>query len=233
MNIAENRLPQDGRIKIKFGGKDVDIRVSSLPSQFGERIVMRLLNKTDANYEMSSLGMEKEELSKYSELIKNPNGIILITGPTGSGKSSTLYASLHELNTEDRNIITIEDPVEYQINGVSQVQAKSDIGFTFAEGLRSILRQDPDIIMVGEIRDEETARVAIQASLTGHLVFSTLHTNDAPSAVTRLLDMGIEPYLVSSTCLGFMAQRLLRVLCPKCKKKESAHQCAQSPKNGV
>ena len=221
MNIAENRLPQDGRIKIRFGGKDVDIRVSSLPSQFGERIVMRLLNKTDTKYEMGVLGMEQKELEEYKELVGNPNGIILITGPTGSGKSSTLYASLNELNEETRNIITVEDPVEYQIPGINQVQAKPEIGLTFAEGLRSILRQDPDVIMVGEIRDEETARVAIQASLTGHLVFSTLHTNDAPSAVTRLVDMGIENYLVTSTCLGFMAQRLLRVLCLSCKKKTS------------
>ena len=221
MNIAENRLPQDGRIKIRFGGKDVDVRVASLPSQFGERVVMRLLNKTDTNYEMSSLGMDQEDQNKYQELLKNQNGIILITGPTGSGKSSTLYASLNDLNTETRNIITIEDPVEYQINGINQVQARPDIGLTFAEGLRSILRQDPDVIMVGEIRDEETARVSIQASLTGHLVFSTLHTNDATSAVTRLIDMGIENYLVTATCLGFVAQRLLRVLCPSCKKKKS------------
>ncbi len=221
MNIAENRLPQDGRIKVRFGGKDVDVRVSSLPSQFGERVVMRLLNKTDTNYEMSSLGMDRAERDKYKKLLKNQNGIILITGPTGSGKSSTLYASLNELNEETRNIITVEDPVEYQINGINQVQARPDIGLTFAEGLRSILRQDPDVIMVGEIRDEETARVSIQASLTGHLVFSTLHTNDAPSAITRLIDMGIENYLVTSTCLGFMAQRLLRLLCPSCKKKVS------------
>ncbi len=219
MNIAENRLPQDGRIKIRFGGKDVDIRVSSIPSQFGEMVVMRLLNKTDTKYEMTSLGMDEEEREKYKALLKKPNGLILITGPTGSGKSSTLYASLNVLNEESRNIITIEDPVEYQMNGINQIQTRSDIGLTFAEGLRSMLRQDPDIIMVGEIRDEETARVSIQASLTGHLVFSSLHTNDAPSAVTRLIDMGIENYLVTSTCLSFMAQRLLRVLCPACKKK--------------
>ena len=221
MNIAENRLPQDGRIKIRFSGKDIDIRVSSLPSQFGERIVMRILNKTDVKHEIETIGMENSIQEKYVKMLKNPNGIILITGPTGSGKTSTLYASLNILNEEVRNIITVEDPVEYQIEGISQIQAKSDIGLTFAEGLRSILRQDPDVIMIGEIRDEETVRVAIQASLTGHLVFSTLHTNDAPSAVIRLLDMGIEPYLITSTCLGFMAQRLVRVLCPSCKVKES------------
>ncbi|RME87857.1 MAG: type II secretion system protein GspE [Candidatus Hydrogenedentota bacterium] len=221
LNIAENRLPQDGRIKIRFGGKDIDIRVSTLPTQYGERVVMRLLNKTDTKYELENIGFEKEVYDTYTKLLDLPNGIILITGPTGSGKTSTLYASLARLNDESRNIITVEDPVEYQIDGISQVQAKSEIGLTFAEGLRSILRQDPDVIMVGEIRDEETARVAIQASLTGHLVFSTLHTNDAPSGVTRLLDMNIEPYLITSTCQAFMAQRLVRVLCPHCKKKTS------------
>ena len=219
LNIAENRLPQDGRIKIRTGGKDIDIRVSSLPTQFGERIVMRILNKTDANYELEKIGMDTEIYNVYKNLIQNPNGIILITGPTGSGKTSTLYASLNILNQESCNIITVEDPIEYQMEGINQVQAKSEIGLTFAEGLRSILRQDPDVIMVGEIRDQETARIAIQASLTGHLVFSTLHTNDAPSAVNRLLDMGIEPYLITSTCLGFMAQRLVRALCPHCKIK--------------
>ena len=218
MNIAENRLPQDGRIKIRFSGKEIDVRVSSLPAQFGERLVMRLLNKTDVRYELDSIGFSSEMLTQFRKLISQPNGIMLITGPTGSGKTTTLYASLTELNDESRNIITVEDPVEYQMDGISQVQARSKIGFTFAEGLRSILRQDPDIIMVGEIRDEETARVAIQSALTGHFVFSTLHTNDAPSAVTRLLDMGIEPYLIASTCRGFMAQRLLRKLCVHCRK---------------
>lgn len=218
MNIAENRLPQDGRIKIRFSGKEIDVRVSSLPAQFGERIVMRLLNKTDTKFELDGIGFDQEMITTYRNMIQQTNGIVLITGPTGSGKTTTLYASLTELNDEARNIITVEDPVEYQMNGISQVQARHKIGFSFAEGLRSILRQDPDIIMVGEIRDEETARVAIQSSLTGHLVFSTLHTNDAPSAVTRLLDMGIEPYLIASTCRGFMAQRLLRRLCPNCKK---------------
>lgn len=221
LNIAENRLPQDGRIKIRFGGKEIDIRVSTLPTQYGERIVMRLLNKTDTKYELESIGFDAKVLERYKKLLDLPNGIILITGPTGSGKTSTLYASLTRLNDESRNIITVEDPVEYQIDGISQVQAKPEIGLTFAEGLRSILRQDPDVIMVGEIRDEETARVAIQSALTGHLVFSTLHTNDAPSGVTRLLDMNIEPYLITSTCQAIMAQRLVRVLCPHCKKKAS------------
>lgn len=219
MNIAENRLPQDGRIKIRFGGKDIDIRVSSLPTQFGERLVLRLLNKSEYNFSIDSIGFEKPILAQYQKLVREPNGIILITGPTGSGKTTTLYASLMEVKDEGNNIITVEDPVEYQISGISQVQAKPKIGLSFAEGLRTILRQDPDIIMVGEIRDEETARVAVQSSLTGHLVFSTLHTNDAPTAINRLLDMGIEPFLITATVRGIMAQRLLRVLCPECKKK--------------
>jgi general secretion pathway protein E len=218
LNIAENRLPQDGRIRVRFGGNDIDIRVSSLPTQHGERLVLRLLNRTTSKYELSAIGFEKETYEQFIETINQPNGIVLITGPTGSGKTTTLYAALTRLNSPERNIITVEDPIEYQIEGIGQVQARSKIGFTFAEGLRSILRQDPDVIMVGEIRDEETARIAIQSSLTGHLVFSTLHTNDAPSAVTRLLDMGIEPFLVTSTCRGIMAQRLVRKLCPHCKK---------------
>ncbi|MCS6985066.1 MAG: type II secretion system ATPase GspE [Leptospiraceae bacterium] len=221
LNIAENRLPQDGRIKIRFSGKEIDIRVSCLPTVFGERVVMRLLNKTDTKFDLATIGFDQPTYEKFVKLLSYTNGIILITGPTGSGKTTTLYAALSRLNDETRNIITVEDPVEYQIPGISQVQARHKIGLTFAEGLRSILRQDPDVIMVGEIRDEETARVAIQASLTGHLVFSTLHTNDAPSAVTRLLDMGIEPYLITSTCRGFMAQRLVRKLCPSCKKAKS------------
>lgn len=219
MNIAENRLPQDGRIKIRFGGKDIDIRVSSLPTHFGERLVMRLLDKSTQEFELEKIGFDPNTHDAFKKLLDEPNGIVLVTGPTGSGKTTTLYAALNYLNEESRNIITVEDPVEYQVSGVSQVQARPKIGLSFAEGLRSILRQDPDIVMVGEIRDEETARVAVQASLTGHLVFSTLHTNDAVSAVTRLLDMGIEPYLVTSTCRGFMAQRLLRRLCNECKKK--------------
>ena len=221
MNIAENRLPQDGRIQSRLGGKEIDIRVSSLPSQFGERIVMRILNKTDAKFTLESIGFEKPIHLQYKKILESLYGIILITGPTGSGKTSTLYASLTHLNQEIKNIVTVEDPIEYQIEGISQTQAKPKIGLTFAEVLRIILRQDPDIIMVGEIRDQETARVAIQSALTGHLVFSTLHTNDAPSAITRLIDMGIENYLVASTCIAFMAQRLLRLLCKKCKKKSS------------
>lgn len=222
MNIAENRLPQDGKIKIRFGGNDIDIRVSSLPTQFGERLVLRLLNKTEYKFNMNNIGFEDRVLKTFKKLINEPNGIILITGPTGSGKTTTLYSSLQEINDEARNIITVEDPIEYQINGISQVHARPKIGLTFAEGLRSILRQDPDIIMVGEIRDSETARVAIQSALTGHLVFSTLHTNDAPSSISRLLDMEIEPYLITATIRGIMAQRLLRVLCPHCKKKTKA-----------
>lgn len=218
LNIAENRLPQDGRIRLRFSGNDIDIRVSSLPTQHGERLVLRLLNRTAAKYDLATIGFEKETYDLFIETINHPNGIVLITGPTGSGKTTTLYAALMRLNSSERNIITVEDPIEYQIEGIGQVQARAKIGFTFAEGLRSILRQDPDVIMVGEIRDEETARIAIQSSLTGHMVFSTLHTNDAPSAVTRLLDMGIEPFLVTSTCRGIMAQRLVRKLCVHCKK---------------
>ncbi|MCC5813319.1 MAG: type II secretion system ATPase GspE [Leptospira sp.] len=217
LNIAENRLPQDGRIKLKLAGKDVDIRVSIIPCQYGERIVMRVLNKTDQKYSLETMGLYSDMLKTIRELIYRPHGIILVTGPTGSGKSTTLYSALSELNTEERNIITCEDPVEYQIDGISQMQMQEKIGLTFASGLRAILRQDPDVVMVGEIRDQETARISIQASLTGHLVFSTLHTNDAASAVTRLVDMGIEPYLITSTVLGFMAQRLVRTICPDCK----------------
>ncbi|MDF3821517.1 type II secretion system ATPase GspE [Leptospira sp. 96542] len=217
LNIAENRLPQDGRIKLRLAGKDVDVRVSIIPCQYGERIVMRLLNKTDQKYSLDSMGFNEKLLNSFKELIYKPYGIILVTGPTGSGKSTTLYSALTEINSEERNIITCEDPVEYQMDGISQMQMNDKIGLTFAAGLRSILRQDPDVVMVGEIRDEETARIAIQASLTGHLVFSTLHTNDAASAVTRLVDMGIEPYLITSSVLGFMAQRLVRVICKECK----------------
>ncbi|MDH4263793.1 MAG: type II secretion system ATPase GspE [Spirochaetia bacterium] len=223
LNIAENRLPQDGKIKIRFGGNDIDIRVSSLPTQFGERLVLRLLNKSEYDFNIENIGFEKNILDTYKKVIDEPNGIILITGPTGSGKTTTLYASLQKINDESRNIITVEDPVEYQINGISQVHARPKIGLSFAEGLRSILRQDPDVIMVGEIRDEETARVAIQSALTGHMVLSTLHTNDAPSSISRLLDMGIEPYLITATVRGVMAQRLLRVLCQKCRVKVKAN----------
>jgi len=217
LNIAENRLPQDGRIKIKLSGKDVDIRVSTIPTSYGERVVMRLLNKSDASYRIDSLGFFDTIKQQILKMIMEPNGIFLVTGPTGSGKTTTLYAFLTELNQVVRNIITVEDPVEYEMDGISQMQMQDKIGLTFATSLRAILRQDPDVIMVGEIRDNETAKIAIQASLTGHLVFSTLHTNDAPSAVTRLVDMDVEPYLIASTVRGVLAQRLVRVICSSCK----------------
>ncbi|MEQ8353422.1 MAG: type II secretion system ATPase GspE [Leptospiraceae bacterium] len=217
MNIAENRLPQDGRIKIKLSGKEVDIRVSTIPTRYGERVVMRLLNKTDVKFSLQTLGFYPDVEQSIRNVIAEPNGIILVTGPTGSGKSTTLYAVLSELNQSERNIMTAEDPVEYEISGVSQTQVQDKIGLSFAHCLRTMLRQDPDIIMVGEIRDQETARIAIQAALTGHLVLSTLHTNDAPAAVTRLIDMGIEPYLITSTVRAVIAQRLVRVICPHCK----------------
>ena len=217
LNIAENRLPQDGRIKIKLAGKEVDVRVSTVPTQYGERVVMRLLNKTDVHYTLDSLGLYSSISKRIKTLVQEPNGIILVTGPTGSGKSTTLYAILSHINDGVKNILTAEDPIEYEIPGISQMQMQEKIGFTFAQALRAMLRQDPDVIMVGEIRDEETARIAIQSSLTGHLVFSTLHTNDAPSAVTRLIDMGIEPYLITSTVRAVLAQRLVRTICPNCK----------------
>ena len=218
LNIAEHRLPQDGRINVRIAGKEIDVRVSTIPCQYGERVVMRILNKTDQKYSIESLGLPEETLTNLKKVINKPNGIFLVTGPTGSGKTTTLYSALTELNTEDRNIITCEDPIEYQIEGISQMQMQEKIGLTFAIGLRAILRQDPDVVMIGEIRDEETARIAIQASLTGHFVFATLHTNDAASSVTRLMDMGIESYLISSSLAGVMAQRLVRLLCDKCKK---------------
>ncbi|GIX43401.1 MAG: type II secretion system protein GspE [Leptospiraceae bacterium] len=218
MNIAENRLPQDGRIKIKLSGKDIDIRVSTLPTKHGEKIVMRLLNKSDIEFNLYNLGIYDDILNEIKKIISQPNGIILVTGPTGSGKSTTLYAILKELNQESVNIMTAEDPIEYEIEGVSQTQVQEKIGLTFANILRTMLRQDPDIIMVGEIRDQETARIAIQAALTGHLVLSTLHTNDAPSAVTRLVDMGIDPYLITSSVRAVIAQRLVRVICDNCKQ---------------
>ena len=218
LNIAEKRLPQDGRIKIKMADKDIDIRVSIIPTSFGERIVLRLLYKSVQYYSLDQLGLSKDKLVKLHKLIHIPHGIILLTGPTGSGKTTTLYGSLTKINTPDKNIITVEDPVEYQISGIGQIQVNPKINLTFANGLRSILRQDPDVMMVGEIRDTETAEIAIQASLTGHLVFSTLHTNDAAGAVTRLVDMGIEPYLVASSVIAMIAQRLVRVICQNCKE---------------
>ncbi len=218
LNIAEKRLPQDGRIRIKIAGKDIDIRVSTIPTAHGERIVMRLLDRTQVLLRLDEIGMTGDKLEKMRKLIRQSHGILLETGPTGSGKTTTLYAALSEINTPDKNIITVEDPIEYQLKGIGQIQVNPKIELTFARGLRAILRQDPDVIMVGEIRDLETAEIAIQASLTGHLVFSTLHTNDAPTAVTRLVDMGIEPFLVSSSLTGVLAQRLVRLLCPHCKE---------------
>jgi general secretion pathway protein E len=218
LNIAEKRLPQDGRIRIKIGGKDVDIRVSVIPTAHGERIVMRLLDRTQVLLRLEEIGITGHKLEQIRKLIRMSYGIMLETGPTGSGKTTTLYAALSEINTPDKNIITVEDPIEYQLKGIGQIQVNPKIDLSFARGLRAILRQDPDVIMVGEIRDLETAEIAIQASLTGHLVLSTLHTNDAPTAITRLVDMGIEPFLVSSSLTGVVAQRLIRVLCPKCKE---------------
>lgn len=217
LNIAEKRLPQDGRIDIRMGGKNIDIRVSIIPTAFGERVVLRLLDKTAEILKLSDLGMDKKSITIFNKLIKAPFGIILVTGPTGSGKSTSLYATLCTINSPEINIITIEDPIEYQIEGVGQIQVNPKIELTFANGLRSIVRQDPDVILVGEIRDRETAEIAIQSALTGHLVFSTLHTNDAASAITRIIDMGIEPFLVTSSIIAIVAQRLVRMLCPKCK----------------
>ena len=219
LNIAEKRLPQDGRIRVRIAGRDIDIRVSTIPCAYGERIVLRLLDRAQAldNIDLDKLGFSGENLRKLDRLIRQSHGIILATGPTGSGKSTTLYASLSRINSPEKNIITIEDPIEYQLRGVGQMQVNPKIELTFASGLRSILRQDPDVIMVGEIRDSETAEIAIQAALTGHLVFSTLHTNDSFGALTRLVDMGIEPFLVSSSILAVLAQRLVRKLCVDCR----------------
>lgn len=218
LNIAERRLPQEGRIRIKVLGRELDIRVSFIPTLYGESVVLRLLDRGEVLLNLNNLGFPDNTLTTYQDLIKISHGIILVTGPTGSGKTTTLYATMHKLNTSRKKIITIEDPVEYQLEGINQIQVKPDIDFTFARGLRSILRQDPDIIMVGEIRDVETARIAIQAALTGHLVFATLHTNDAAGALTRLLNMGIEDYLLAATVKGVLAQRLVRRLC-SCKEE--------------
>jgi type II secretion system protein E len=218
LNIAEKRIPQDGRIEIKVADKAWDIRVSVLPTTFGERVVMRLLDKTKAFKAIKELGFDKRDLKVVEQNIARPNGIIYVSGPTGSGKTSTLYSVLSQLNKPDVNIITVEDPVEYQMKGIGQVQVREKIGLTFAAALRSILRQDPDIIMIGETRDQETAHIAIQAALTGHLVLSTIHTNNAPATITRLIDMGIEPFLIASSVICVIAQRLIRTLCPLCKK---------------
>lgn len=218
LNIAEKRLPQDGRIEIRIADKNVDIRVSTIPTSFGERVVLRLLDKSTVLLKLSDLGMPKGRLREFDQLIRAPHGIILVTGPTGSGKTTTLYAALSTINSPEINIITVEDPVEYQIEGIAQIQVNPKIDLTFAKGLRSIVRQDPDVILVGEIRDMETAEIAIQSALTGHLVFSTLHTNDSASAVTRLIDMGIESFLVTSSVIAILAQRLVRVICNHCKE---------------
>ena len=219
LNIAEKRLPQDGRIKLRVSGREVDVRVSIIPMSHGEGVVMRLLDKAKMKFDLKAVGMPPTISRRFRELIDLPHGIILVTGPTGSGKSTTLYSALNEIKNPETKIITVEDPVEYQMDGISQIQVHSRIGLTFAAGLRSILRHDPDVVLIGEIRDGETAQAAIQAALTGHVVFSTLHTNDAPSAFTRIVDMGVEPYLVASTVEGVLAQRLVRRLCPDCKKK--------------
>jgi type IV pilus assembly protein PilB len=222
LNITENRIPQDGRIKINVNFRPVDIRLSTLPTVYGEKIVMRILDLSNAPNDIGQIGFSAENEEVFSKIINRPNGIVLITGPTGSGKSSTLYAALSELNGEDVNIITVEDPVEYQMTGINQIQVKEEVGLTFAAGLRSILRQDPDIVMIGEIRDLETAQIAIRASLTGHLVLSTLHTNSAVESISRLKDMGIEPFLISSSLVGAMAQRLVRKICRDCSKEVPA-----------
>ena len=218
MNIAEKRVPQDGRLDVRIGDQEIDIRVSTVPTTFGERLVLRLLNKSRALLELSQFGISPKNYKTLNKLIRLNNGIVLVTGPTGSGKTTTLYAALSVINSPDKNIITIEDPVEYKLKGIGQIQVNRKIGVTFAKGLRSIVRQDPDVILVGEIRDLETSQVAIQSALTGHLVFSTLHTNDAPSAVTRLVDLGVEPYLITSSVKAVIAQRLVRTLCPGCRE---------------
>ncbi len=217
LDIAEHRLPQDGRIKLNMGGRQIDFRVSTVPVVFGERIVLRILDKGNVLLGLNTIGMRTPMLSAFSKLINLSEGIVLVTGPTGSGKTTTLYSALSEINNSEMNIMTIEDPVEYKLQGMAQIGVNPKIQLTFATGLRHILRQDPDVIMIGEIRDKETAEIAIQASLTGHLVLSTLHTNDAPSALTRLVDMGIEPYLLTSSVVGILAQRLVRLICPFCR----------------
>ncbi|WP_434633037.1 type II secretion system ATPase GspE [Chromobacterium sp. CV08] len=217
MDIAEKRIPQDGRISLRLGGRPVDVRVSTLPTSHGERVVLRLLDKENARLDLATLGMAADTLASVDKLIRQPHGILLVTGPTGSGKTTTLYAALSRLDSAHTNIMTVEDPVEYHLDGVGQTQVNPKIDMSFAKALRAILRQDPDVVMIGEIRDLETAQIAVQASLTGHLVLATLHTNDAASAVTRLTDMGVEPFLLASSLLGVMAQRLVRRVCPQCK----------------
>ena len=240
LDIAEKRLPQDGRISLRIGGRAIDVRVSTLPSAHGERAVLRLLDKGEARFTLESLGMSGDTLARFDRLLRQPHGIVLVTGPTGSGKTTTLYAGLGRVDTSTTNVLTVEDPVEYELAGIGQTQVNAKIDLTFAKALRAILRQDPDVIMIGEIRDFETAQIAVQASLTGHLVLATLHTNDAPSAVTRLIDMGIEPFLLSSSLLGVLAQRLVRKLCPVCRRQDGngrwhpvgCDSCAQSGYKG-
>jgi len=226
LDIAEKRLPQDGRIKLRVKRTEVDVRVSIIPMLHGEAVVMRLLTQDNTVLSLDKLGMAEKERSIFRKILGMPHGIFLVTGPTGSGKTTTLYTALSEINDKIRKIVTVEDPIEYQVRGINQIQVSEKTGLTFSVGLRSILRHDPDVVLVGEIRDQETARIAVQASLTGHLVFSTLHTNDAPSALTRLVDMGVEPYLVASSLEGVLAQRLVRVLCPNCKSEDSSDKAA-------
>ncbi|OPY02988.1 MAG: Type II secretion system protein E [Syntrophorhabdus sp. PtaB.Bin047] len=227
LNIAERRLPQDGRIRLLVGDREIDLRVSTIPILHGESIVMRILDKESIVIDLDALGFMPDTLRDFNQLIKRPNGIILVTGPTGSGKTTTLYGALDKINSPDKKIITVEDPIEYQLKGVNQIQVRPTIGLSFTNTLRHIVRQDPDVVMIGEIRDLETAEIAIQAALTGHLVFSTLHTNDAPSAITRLLDMGVESFLLSSTVRGILAQRLLRVICLECKVEDVSTEQAE------
>ena len=221
LNIAERRLPQDGRIMLRVKGKEIDFRVSSVPTIYGESIVLRILDKSSIVLDVERLGFPEDTLIGFNDVIQRPHGIILVTGPTGSGKTTTLYCALGKINSPEKKIITVEDPVEYQLKGINQIQVKPTIGLTFANALRSIVRQDPDVILIGEIRDAETAEIAIHSALTGHLVLSTLHTNDAPSAITRLVDMGMEDFLLSSTIIGILAQRLVRVACPHCREPYS------------
>ncbi len=231
LDISEKRLPQDGRISLRIGTRSVDVRVSTIPSAHGERAVLRLLDKSDGKLSLAAVGMEGETLIRFTGLLAQPHGIILVTGPTGSGKTTTLYAALHQLDASSQNIMTVEDPIEYELAGVGQTQVNAKIDLTFAKALRAILRQDPDVIMIGEIRDFETAQIAIQASLTGHLVLATLHTNDSASAVTRLTDMGVEPFLLSSSLLGVLAQRLVRKICTQCAGA-GCKQCGQTGYQG-
>ena len=235
LDIAEKRIPQDGRISLRIGGRAVDVRVSTMPTGHGERVVLRLLDKNAARLNLKDLGMTDINRHAFSQLIEKPHGIILVTGPTGSGKSTTLYAGLMQIDEKERNILTVEDPIEYAIEGIGQTQVNTKVDMTFARGLRAILRQDPDVVMVGEIRDLETAQIGVQASLTGHLVLSTLHTNSAAGAITRMEDMGVEPFLLSSSLLGVLAQRLVRTLCPHCRESHlpDEEECAllALPKN--